>query len=544
MAYSNQILTRHLMAACDAYTIDVLGVPSQTLMERAAQGVVDYLLASPHLCPQAGGHASILCGSGNNGGDGFAVARFLHEQTNLQVSVCYTGKRLPDGSPDTSHMSTECARQYTLLKDTLVPIFAPAHMKDVLDSTTLVVDAMLGIGLDRDITGELAQLIGRINQCTCPILAVDIPTGVCADTGRILGCCVHASATVTMQAIKQGMLLYPAAEACGDICICDIGVDLSPAKDTQVFIADKQILPHVMPPRHRRTHKGTYGQIALICGSEEMCGAAILCAKGALASGVGLVRVITPMQNKTAINMAIPEAIVTTYDPHAPLPSSLLHIIAQCDGAVIGCGLGTDQGAQTLLEQMLFNLPQDKYFPLVMDADALNLLALHPDLWGSPFLRERGRQVVITPHPMEMARLTSAPLSQILENPMATAQGVSRHWGIGVVLKDAHTVIATPDQVFISPFGNAGMAKGGSGDVLAGILGSLLVQNRHALDGETMTMGEVVAGGVALHALSGDVAAETHGEYAMTPSDMVVAMTQVTRELSGSASHINYISKN
>ena len=541
MTEHTKLLTSEIMAECDRYTIQTLGIPSRTLMERAAGGVVSYMKNHPDTFPLADSHVVVLCGSGNNGGDGFAVARFLSQTPSVRVSVCYIGKKLPCGSPDQSHMSLECARQYQLLKETLVPIFAPTHMEEVFPTAQVVVDAMLGIGLDREIQGELADLIHLVNTQNLPTLAVDIPTGVCANTGKILGHAIKATATVTMQALKVGMLLYPAADFCGDIGVCDIGVDLTPARDVTTYLAHESLLRQVMPPRRRRSHKGTYGQVALVCGSEEMCGATILCAKGALRSGAGLVRVVTPTVNKTALHVAIPEALVSCYDAQNPLPQALLQTISTCDGAVIGCGLGTSDASAEMLKALLDNLPIDESFPVVLDADALNLLALHPDLWGCRLLRKGCNQVAITPHPMEFARLTGASVGDILDNPMMYASGFAKDTGVVVVLKDAHTVTASPDgQVFICPYGNAGMAKGGCGDVLSGMLGSLLVQNRQNI-GKSLPLCDIAGAGVVLHALSGDMAAEMYGEYALTPSDLADASWAVTQKLSQTSSSISFI---
>ncbi len=534
-----RLLTKSVMASCDQYTIDTVGIPSSTLMERAAHGVVAYMTAHQDVFPLGNSHILVLCGSGNNGGDGFAVARFLAGD-GWRVSVCYTGRLQADGSPDGAHMSQECGQQYLKLKDTLIPIFAPCHMADVLPTVDLVVDAMVGIGLDRDIAGDLAHLIQAVNALHRPVLAVDIPSGVCADTGNILGCAIHATATVTMQALKRGMLLYPAADLCGDIYICDIGVDLSPAKDEHFFLADKTLLNSVLIPRSRRSHKGTYGRLGLVGGSEDMCGAVILAGMGAMRSGVGLVHVFTPTPNKTPLHVTLPEAILSCYNTNAPLNGQIIKDVATCDGVVVGCGLGTSAFAYHLLSALLEHLPIDEHFPIVLDADALNLLAKHPDLWGTRLLRKGCRQVVITPHPAEFARLVDVPVTDILANPLFYAQGFAKDHGVVVVLKDAHTVIASPDgQVFICPYGNAGMAKGGSGDVLAGIMGSILVQHRHDIQ-DHLSMGELASVSVALHGLSGDVAAEIHGEFAMTPSDLANAIGEVTREFSDTRTAITH----
>lgn len=539
MAYKNPVLTADLMRSCDAYTINSLGVPSQALMESAARGVVSYLVGHPELFPveKSSSSVALLCGSGNNGGDGLAAARFLSE-LGYQVSVCYTGRLCPDGTPDTTRMSEECARQYHLLSAALVPVFAPVHMSHVLAHTDVVIDAMLGIGLDREVAGVAATLIEAVNKTKLPVLSVDIPSGIHADTGEVMGCAVRATATVTMQAIKAGLLRFPGAEYCGEISICDIGVDLTPAEGCDMRLCDDGLLSLVMPPRARRSHKGTYGQLALVTGSEGMCGAAVLAAEGAMRSGAGLVRVVTPVCNRTVIQTAVPETIVTCYDSDSPLDGRLIEKISACDGAVIGCGLGASHTAVTLMGGLLDTLPVASDYPVVLDADALNILAKHPHLWRTRLLTEGRAQVVITPHPAEMARLADVTVAQVLENPVETAQAFAKAHGLTVVLKDAHTVVASPGgEVYICAAGNAGMAKGGSGDVLAGIIGSLLTQRRGAL-GNTLSSAAVAAAGVYLHARAGDTAAEAVGEYAMTPTDLICQISVVTKALSNTRTGI------
>lgn len=534
------ILTADLMRRCDTHTINTLGVPSQVLMERAAQKVVEHLEAHPQRFP-AEGRVLVLCGSGNNGGDGFAVARFLQEGIRGRsgsVAICYGGKLNPDGSPDKTKMSAECARQYEYACAALIPLFSPAQVGHMLSHTAVVVDALFGIGLDRLITGALADLIRDINERHLPVLAVDIPSGVHGDTGEIMGVAIQATDTVTMQALKTGLLTYPGADCCGRITVADIGVDTSLGNTCGLYLADEALLSHVLPPRRRRSHKGTYGHLAMVVGSEGMAGAAVLSARGALRSGAGLVEVITPDCNREILQVSLPEAIVTCYDPHEVSYKSLVSRLEACNGLVVGCGLGTSSKGAALLGAILEACPIRSDYPVILDADALNLIAKHPHLWESRLLTQGAGQVVITPHPMEMSRLTGHSVADILADPLTAARTLAAHRGVTVVLKDAHTVIAAPDgHTYLCPYGNAGMAKGGSGDVLAGIMGSLAVQRRGDL-GKALSLWDVAAAGVALHGLAGDHAAGIMGEYAMMPSDIIEAMGAVTRDLSDTRSHL------
>ncbi len=543
MKAKTPVLTADLMRRCDTHTINTLGIPSQALMERAAQGVVKYMEANANVFFASGSRVLVLCGSGNNGGDGFAAARFLHEGTvgkPREVSVCYCGALTAEGSPDTTKMSVECARQYDYLRSMLIPVFSPAQVEHSLSHADVVVDALFGIGLDRPITGVLAELINAVNGRHIPVLAVDMPSGIHSDTGAVMGTAIRATATVTMQALKVGQLLYPGADFCGDIKICDIGVDLTPAAEHTVCLADREVLAAMMPSRNRRTHKGTYGQIALVCGSHGMGGAAILATKAALRTGAGLVRAVTPECNREIMQISVPEAVLSCYASEASDLKALTRARATCDGVVIGCGLGTSNEALTLLGAWLDALPIRPDFPVVLDADALNLISKNPWLWQTRLLTEGRRQVIMTPHPMEMARLTGKTVGEVLSSLTDTAVDFAKEHDVTVVLKDAHTVIASPDgETYLCPFGNAGMAKGGCGDVLAGIIGALSVQRRDDI-GHGLTLSDVAAAGVVLHALSGDAAAELYGEYAMTPTDIIECIGRVTQGFSHSGTVINH----
>ncbi len=536
------ILTTDLMRQCDSHTINTLGVPSQVLMERAARRVAEHLETHPERFP-ADGSILVLCGGGNNGGDGFAVARFLQEGIygkSRSVAICYGGALNPDGSPDKKKMSAECARQYEYACTALIPLFSPAQVGHMLSHAAVVVDALFGIGLDRPIEGETAALIRAVNDRGVPVLAVDIPSGVHGDTGEIMGVAIKATDTVTMQALKAGLLRYPGADYCGHIVVADIGVDLSLGEDCGLYLAERSLLAAVLPSRARRSHKGTYGRLALICGSAGMAGAAMLSAKGALRAGAGLLQVITPACNREIIQISVPEAIVTCYETEAPRFKDLVSELSACNGLVVGCGLSISAKTAELLGAILENCPIRPDYPVMLDADALNLIAKHPHLWQTRLLTQGRGQVILTPHPMEMARLTGLSVGDILADPVAHARALAAERGVTVVLKDAHTVIAAASgYAYLCPYGNAGMATGGSGDVLAGILGSLGVQRRAELGGD-LSLWDIAAAGVALHGLAGDHAAEVMGEYAMTPSDIIEALGAVTRDLSDTRSHLSY----
>lgn len=561
---SQPILTAAEMRACDTHTMTMGGVPSQVLMERAARAVAQYLLDRVDLFPA--GPVVVLCGSGNNGGDGLAAARFLASgamKGTREVRVIYVGRCNEAGEPDEARMSVECARQYRLAQAAGMKIATSASLADALHGATAVVDAIFGIGLDRPIAGAMAEVLQMIIASGLSVLAVDIPSGVNADTGLVMGLALPARATMTMQALKAGLLLYPGAELCGEIAVAEIGVTLA-AAEPRLHMADEALLRRVLEPRTRRSHKGTYGRVLLLCGSVGMSGAAVLCARAALRSGAGLVEVLTPEENRMVLQAAVPEAIVSAYaaspligqsdaERHAALRETVRRAVANADAVVAGCGLGRSDMSRAALDMLLSALPQNREIPLVLDADALNLLAEDGALWAK--MPPERTQTVITPHPAEMVRLFNQlsvdrpgqacgcgrSVSEILAHLLDCAAEYAQKRGVTVVLKDAHTVVASPDGACrICTAGNAGMATGGSGDALAGIMGALLSQVRMRLGG-TVSMAEAVGAAVYLHAAAGDMAAERLGECGLLPSDLIDTLPLVTQNFSNSRTRVEWM---
>ncbi len=545
------ILTAREMRACDEYAIGTQGVPSRVLMERAAGAVVDYLLRRTDLYPV--GRVLVLCGSGNNGGDGLAVARFLSDGSRGQtreVAVLYVGRRNTETlTPDETAMSEECRRQYRLYLEAGGVVLRPDEITVALRESVAVVDAMLGIGLESTVRGTLPEVIEATVRSRLPVLALDIPTGVHADTGHIMGHALPARATVTVQALKTGLLLYPGAALCGDVAIADIGIPLSAADTPYATLADRALLAGVLPTRTRRSHKGTYGRVLAVCGSLGMSGAAVLCAGGALRTGTGLVEVWTPEENRLVLQISLPEVIVSPYDAEdtalgdrqdasearTALCARIREAVGRASAVVVGCGLGKSETARFVLRCVLESMPKGRRVPLVLDADALGLLSEDEALWATPALTDEKRAVILTPHPVEMERLCAATMenapsvTDILKDTLRAATDLAVRRGVTVVLKDAHTVVASPDgERYICPFGNAGMATGGSGDVLAGVIASLLGQ-ADALDG---AVGGIAAAGVCLHALAGDAAAEEMGEIGMLPSDLIRKLPFILKDFS------------
>ncbi|MBP3396981.1 MAG: NAD(P)H-hydrate dehydratase [Clostridia bacterium] len=473
------------------------GTPSRVLMERAAEAVLQILQKEFDTR-----RVLVLCGSGNNGGDGFALARMLRESGSA-VSICYPGKTLPDGHPDPAAMSEECARQYTLLPDDVSVTVSP-----LLEGITAVVDALLGIGLSRPVEGAYAAAIEAVNAASLPVLAVDIPSGVHTDTGAILGTAIRATKTVAIAAKKRGHLLYPGAMLCGEVEIVEIGI---PVGEAAAHVLEKSDLS-ALPSRPRRAHKGTFGRVLIVGGSVGMAGAPYLAGKAAYRAGCGIVELLAPEENRIIHQIQLPEAVLTCYTEETSV-EALRSAMRRANAVAIGMGLGQSPLAAALTEIAL----QECAVPLLVDADALNLIAASSALTAA--LYRRSAPTVITPHLGEMSRLLGFSIPKITGNLIGTASTFSKAAGVVTVLKDAHTVISDSVNHYLNVLGNSGMATGGSGDVLAGIITSLLAQGATPLCAASL--------GVLLHARAGDAAAEMQTARSIMASDLIQGLCHV-----------------
>lgn len=504
------------MKACDDYTISVRGVASRTLMERAAHAAMRVLLTHPAFSISKESELLILCGGGNNGGDGFAMARFLLQELT-HVSVAYAGA-LHDGLPDKSRMSEECARQYRLWE----AAGGVTHTKLPPLEEQIVVDALLGIGMQQAPRAPFDTWIRAVNASVCPVFAVDIPSGVNADDGSIPGDAIRADATATMAAPKRGLLLYPGALCAGDITVCDIGigVEATTVDTTLLTAADLCLLPH-RPPY---SNKGTFGRVAIIGGAPGMCGAAYLSGLCAYRTGAGLVELVTWDENRIPLQTLLPEAVMTVLRGNAQQQAEALDSVLQrADAVVLGCGLGQSDAARDIVAHVLAQCNK----PLVVDADALNLISANTTLQER--LSARTATTILTPHLGEAARLTGRNIPAVASDLFASAATLASRFGAICVLKDTRTVISDSSHWYVQNCGNNGMAKGGSGDCLAGILGALFAAQPHDdLIAKEPTL--LAALGVLLHACAGDAAAAAHGQHGMLARDLADAIGKVLRE--------------
>ena len=491
------LLTSEQMKACDRTEIEHYGVPSIVLMERAALAVRDVIL---NRFPDAS-DILVICGSGNNGGDGFAAARLMN-MAGRRADVLFVGKH--DSMTQETALEAEIFSRHggTVLPD-----------ESGVKGYDLIVDALFGIGLSREVIGRYADLIHAVNRSDTPVLAVDIPSGVSADDGRILGCAVRADVTVTMAFAKLGLILYPGAEYCGEVITADIGITAAGLIKDPVLALEADDLKGLLPPRRKTANKGTYGKLLLIAGDRNMAGAACLAGKAAYRTGCGLVCVYSHEENRIILQTAVPEAIF------APWGDDLHDRLLWADAVAIGPGLGQTEEGLALLRQVL----EEWAGPLVLDADALNLMASHPQL-----MPDGNVPAVITPHPGEMARLLSAQdadgansVPGIAASPVRTAADYASKTGLVTVLKGARTVITNGEDIYLNLTGNEGMATGGSGDTLTGIIGSLLAQGMDSMN--------AAIAGVLLHGMAGDAAAQDLGSRCMTAADLADYIPEILK---------------
>ncbi len=512
------LLTASQMRACDAAAIKG-GEPSQTLMERAARGALQILCDAPEISLHRRHRLVVLCGGGNNGGDGFAMARFAKE-TGYEVVACYAGENsVPDLSKS---MQPECARQYSLWTEaggeTLTALPIIDHTRDIL------IDALLGIGLKSAPRPEMAEWIRAANGSGARILSVDLPSGVNADTGDVPGETIHATLTVTIAYPKIGLLLYPAAAHVGRLAVCPIGVTTK-ALETESAPRAFYLRPEdlgVLYPRPAYANKGTFGRVLVIGGASGMCGAAYFAAKSAYRAGAGLVEILTCPDNRIPLQTLLPEAVLTL-PPEGQDNALLTAALERADAVVLGCGLGQSDTAAALVSAVLGQCHK----PLVLDADALNLLAASASL-RDELLRNRTAPLVLTPHLGEASRLSGLPITSLTADLPQSARLLAQKYHAVCVLKDARTVVADEERFYIQNRGNSGMATGGSGDCLAGIVASLLAQYRAQTD---LNPTSLAALATLLHAMAGDDASERLGAPAVMASDIADSIGAVIRAL-------------
>lgn len=488
------------MKAADQYTIQKLGVPSLELMEHAAQACVQVLedekVDLSHVC--------VVCGSGNNGGDGFAIARILQNNRYSVETFCV-------GNPE--HYTEETQEQMYRLQECGGKITYGMPQED---SYSVVIDAVFGVGLSRKVEGRYRQVIEQMNRMRGTKFAVDIPSGLSATTGCILGCAFKADYTVTFQLKKIGLELSQGRTMAGRVIVPDIGISTDSICEDQEIVrtAGKDIYRKMLPDRPEDSNKGTYGRLLVIAGSKGMAGAAYLNAHAAYMTGAGLVRIYTSSDNREILQTLLPEAVITTYEEYNK--EELLSLLTWADGVCIGSGLGMSR----LSEKILKTVIEYVKVPCLIDADGLNLLAENKN-----YLNQMAeRRFVITPHMKEMSRLTGISVEELKADRIQILKDFSSRYRITCVLKDSRTLIASEEKgIRMNLTGNSAMAKAGSGDVLAGVISGWMVQGKEAEDAAEL--------GTYIHGLSGDLAKFEKGVYSVMAGDLIEYISKALMKL-------------
>ena len=504
------LLNHTQMKAVDDFSIRIAGIPSLVLMECAAAATVRRLL--DRLTP--GARILAVSGTGNNGADAVAAARILHNK-GYETAVVIVGHK--------EKYSEELKKQQEIIRNLNIPEY---NINDIhFDVFDWILDGLFGIGLGREIQGEYADVVKKMNESGVKVCAVDIPSGVSADDGQVLGCAVKASMTVTFGYMKLGLVLHPGISYAGDVYVEDIGfvrgADAYAGAYVRAF--EQKDVKKYLPERFDWSNKGSYGKLLVIAGSKNMGGAAYFCAAAGYRTGVGLVKVLTTEDHRTMMQQMIPEAILETYLPEKiradacpgqPFETWFDSLIRWADAIVIGPGMGKDAHVSCMLQRLM----QQREKPVLIDADGLNVLSENMDI-----LRNHLCPVIVTPHLGEMARLTGKSVRHIQESLMETCEAFAEDYRVVCVLKDARTIISDgTGHTFVNLSGNNGMSTGGSGDVLAGIIGGLMCQNRQQFV-------EMAALGAYIHGLSGDEAKKICGVYGLLASDIIKYMSYILK---------------
>ncbi len=519
-----KILNASEMQRIDRLTRERYGVPSLTLMENAGRGVVEFL--TRRYSPLENHRIAIVCGRGNNGGDGLVVARLLRQRL-LKPRVLLLA--------DPADMHGDAAVNLQRLEASGPPemVASPEVWRDIyptLEDATLLVDALLGTGLTRPLEGFLLEVVRDLNRLhpSPTVVSVDLPSGLSADTGSVIGECIRADASVTFTTPKLAHVLPPACEQVGELVVHDIGTPpeaIESDSSLKLNLTSPADLAWIAKPRRPDANKGNFGHVLVIAGSVGKTGAAAMSALAALRAGAGLVTVATPKSALPVVaglglefmTAPLPETESGSIALQALDDKSMEQLLAGKSLVAIGPGIG---GAPETVE-FVRELVRDTDLPMAIDADGLNALA------GSlKCLAGRRRVRVLTPHPGEMARLVGRSVAEIQSDRLGSATGFAGEHHVHLVLKGFRTLVADPKGVvWVNPTGNPGMAKGGTGDVLTGLIAGFLA----AFHDRPLT--EVVAAAVYVHGLAGDLAAAEVGEISMLAGDLLDRIPDALRTL-------------
>ena len=505
------LVTANEMQAMDRQTIEDFGIPGMVLMENAGRGATRFLMQQfPDIENKK---VAVIAGRGNNGGDGFVIARYL-KQKGIRVQVYLLAVR--------DRVQGDALANLKLLKPLEVPVVeipdeaSFSKIKSEMHGLDLWIDAILGTGLKSDVKGYFKTIIDFINKLNKPVFAVDVPSGLNSDTGQPCGTCICAAATATFAYAKTGHMVYPGADFIGNLKIVDIGIPphIAAAVGPRHFLSTAQLIRSHLIPRPADAHKGSTGHLLVIAGSIGKTGAAAMTSMSALRTGAGLVTLGVAESLNAALEGRMLEAMT------APLPDSGSGVLGESAFDAIqqelpgkrclAIGPGLGQAAET--KKLICKIIRQSEIPVVVDADGLNNLTGELE-----HFKKAKAPIILTPHPGEMSRLLDTRVSKVQQDRIECARDFSVQYNVHVVLKGARTIIAHPDgRVFINPTGNAGMASGGMGDVLTGVIAGLIVQG--------LTPEAACHAGVYLHGAAADSLVEDMGPYGFLAGDVMKAI--------------------
>jgi ADP-dependent NAD(P)H-hydrate dehydratase / NAD(P)H-hydrate epimerase len=507
------------MRALDRAAIEDCKIPSLRLMENAGKAVVQEM----ERCfgRLRGKTVTVVAGKGQNGGDGFVVARILRQRgCRARVGLLWPASMLTKDAAIT-------LRKYKQAGGRTFPVSGEASVAStvatLLGESDVLIDAIFGTGLNAPIEGPVADVIQIMNKTKRRIVAVDIPSGLDADSGEILGTAVQAFMTVTFARAKRGLFLGEGPNVAGIIRMADIGIpeELIARARISLKLLDAAVVRASLPDRKPAAHKGSFGHAGIIAGSTGKTGAAAMAALGALRSGAGLVTVAVPAGLNAVLEAKLLEAMTF---PVADTPShgfakaaweSLIEFASAKTAVAIGPGIGREPETVGLVHDLVTEIKQ----PLVIDADGINALASYTHI-----LRRAQAPVILTPHPGEMARLLGTSAADVQKDRLGVAGRFAREFNVHVVLKGAGTIVAGPDgSLAVNPTGNPGMATGGTGDVLTGMIVGFLAQNVAPLEAASLA--------TFLHGMAGDIAAARRGDIGMIARDLIDAIPEAIRKI-------------
>ena len=507
------VVSSKQMKAAEQIYVDSGACAFLPLMERAGSAAAKVILQR-----ESPAKVAVLCGSGNNGGDGFVIARHLSER-GFWVAVVLTM-----GPPKTENAKTMRER---LPADVLVLDAEKSEEEaaEAVSSAGFVVDAVFGIGFHGKLPAPVDRFAGMCREHNKRVYAVDLPSGANADTGEVEGECFSCAVSITFAAKKRGHLLYPGAGYCGEVLVADIGIGSSifSSLGVECRTVTPKLVSSAIPDRKPDANKGDFGKLMLLAGSSKMMGAAQIAVKAALRSSAGLVTLAAPKRVTRTLTASVPEAVMfplKTGSSGSAAGEEAAHIVEygnEMDAVAAGCGMSWCEDTGITVDTLIRELEA----PLVLDADALNVISTHPEI-----LLERRAPTILTPHPGEMASLCGKSVLKVQSDRIGTALEFSQKFGVITVLKGAYTVIATNEgHVWMNETGNSGLSRGGSGDMLTGIIGALLAQG--------ICAEKAAFCGVYLHGLAADLCAQKRSQYSMLATDVIDCLSDAFLQIKG-----------